>query len=129
MNPLVPATSYNELKKRFPNASDYFLRKNSYPLSHPAGGVPKDTQPEPAVRDEPLGKAKGKEANSERFRVSVTSYRTRLIDPDNLTPKYFIDACRYAGLIPSDDPKTIDLLVKQVLCKSNPRTEIVIEKI
>lgn len=39
-----------------------------------------------------------------RFLVRVTSVRRRLIDEDNLSEKYVVDCCRYAGLLPSDDP-------------------------
>lgn len=51
-----------------------------------------------------LGAAKEKAGDSGRILVRVVSVRKRLIDEDNLCEKYVIDCCRYAGLIPGDDP-------------------------
>lgn len=81
---------------------------------------------EQALRHEPLAKAKGKESNSGRFRVLVTSYRRRLTDQDNLAPKFFIDCLRYAGVIPDDSPQAIDYSITQVKVrkKEEERTEI-----
>lgn len=79
-----------------------------------------------AVCDEPLAEAAREESHSKRFRIRVTSFRSRLIDPDNLCPKYFIDCCRYAGLIPNDTSEDIVLEVAQQK-SSSERTEITIE--
>jgi len=58
--------------------------------------------PKQTVRYGALAKKKGKGGNSARSVVSITSCRVRLLDPDNLTPKYFIDSLRYAGIIHDD---------------------------
>jgi hypothetical protein len=60
-----------------------------------------------------LAAAEGKANDAGRIRVVITSSRRRLIDPDNLCPKYFIDCLRYSGLIPDDSPEHITLEVKQ----------------
>lgn len=126
-NPLI---SHEALKKRFPNASPAFLAANMGARIPGEGGcVPKSSKPERPVRNDTLAKKPGKSGDSKRFRVSVVSYRTRLIDPDNLTPKYFIDAARYAGLIPDDSAEHIELSVTQKKDSKNPRTEITIEEI
>lgn len=88
------------------------------------------SKPERPVRHEPLGSEAGKESHasgvSGRVRVRVLSYRRRLIDPDNLTAKYFVDACRYSGLIRDDTAKEIEFTVGQVkvATKAEQRTEI-----
>lgn len=60
-----------------------------------------------------LAKKSRKESNSERIHVCVTSRRVRLIDPDNLCAKYFVDCLRYAGFIPEDNADAITLEVRQ----------------
>lgn len=81
---------------------------------------------ERTVPDGTVAARKGKEENPTRHVVGVRSFRTRLCDPDNLCPKYFIDALRYAGAIPDDRPQDIELHISQtkVSSKSQERTEI-----
>lgn len=78
-----------------------------------------------------MAEKEGEERYPDRVRVSVVSFRTRLCDPDNLCPKYFVDCLRYAGLIENDRPEDISLQVSQVKVrtKSEERTEITIEPI
>lgn len=68
----------------------------------------------------------GKKENSSRVFVRITSFRQRLIDPDNLVGKYFLDACRYAGLLRDDKESEITYEITQVpvVSKSEQRTEI-----
>lgn len=101
----------NEIRRRFPNASASLLAANAdnpeLPLEGQAG---RDS--DAIVRPElersaghgAVGKGKAKKGDSRRFLVRVTSIRRRLIDEDNLCEKYVVDCCRYAGLLPSDDP-------------------------
>ncbi len=78
------------------------------------------------VQHEPLGAPEGKASHATRYALSVTSYRVRLTDPDNLCPKYFVDSLRYAGLIPDDTCRDIELSIRQVRVKTKAeqRTEI-----
>lgn len=80
------------------------------------------------VRHEPLATAKGEKSHTGRVPVRVISYRRRLLDLDNATPKYFVDCCRYAGLIRQDTPDAIDYQISQVKVKKkeDERTEIII---
>lgn len=78
---------------------------------------------EQVVCDEPVATTQREDCYSGRIQVCITSYRKRLCDVDNLTPKWFLDSCRYAGLIPDDRPQDIDFTVKQVKSKDE-RTEI-----
>jgi hypothetical protein len=68
----------------------------------------------------------GEDIHTARLVVRIVSLRRRLLDPDNLCPKYFIDGLRYSGLIPGDRPQDIILEVRQekVSSKENERTEI-----
>ena len=70
-------------------------------------------QPEQAIRHESLAKNKGKTIHPDRIQLRIVSYRRRLIDPDNLCPKYFIDCLRYAGFIFDDSETHITLVTSQ----------------
>jgi len=54
-----------------------------------------------------------KEGGKTRLRVVVTSRRCRLLDPDNVCPKYVIDLLRYGGVLRDDSPDLIDLEIRQ----------------
>lgn len=71
------------------------------------------------VCDEPLAPQPGEKGHSTRLHVRITSFRSRLIDPDNLCPKYFIDCLRYAGLIQNDTADDITLEISQKKAKHN----------
>ena len=77
------------------------------------------------VRNDALGEKKGKGGNAAGVLVRVTSRRTRLIDPDNLTPKYFIDCCRYCGWIADDSASHVRVETSQEkVCKEDEETII-----
>ena len=82
--------------------------------------------PEQAVWHEPLAAPKGKEGHTGRVPVRITSFRRRLLDPDNLCFKYGLDCCRYANLIRSDTPDAISYEIRQIKVKTREeeRTEI-----
>jgi len=104
------------------NLKAYEQRRNNK-----ADRVVQSPKPECSFRDEPLGSAPGKESHPTRFKVSIISYRKRLIDPDNLCPKYFIDALRYEGIITDDTAKHIVLEVRQEKTSSKYGEKTVIE--
>ena len=57
----------------------------------------------------------------------ITRFSTKLLDVDNLAGgcKPLIDAVRRAGLIPNDDPGTVDVVISQATCRrGEERTEI-----
>ena len=83
------------------------------------------------VRNGPLGAHKGEARYAGRCRVSITSHRRTLLDPDNLCVKWFIDALRYSGIIGDDRAQDIELSVRQekVFTPADERTEILIEPI
>ncbi len=79
-----------------------------------------------AIRNEPVGQTEGKTGHTGRRFVRVTSFRVRPVDPDNLCPKYFIDALRYAGAIPDDRQEDIELTTAQEKVKSYAEEKTVI---
>jgi len=113
-----------ELAARFPNASPSFLRLNGY------ANIPLNSQaPAPvaqrSVCDGALATGKAQKGDTAFRLVSVTSFRSRLIDSDNLVCKWHVDALRYAGIIPSDAPDRALIQTRQVKCaKGEERTEI-----
>ena len=112
-----------ELKKLMPRASASFFKANAdSPTQSPLA--------EQAVRHEPLAADKGEKGNPGRVHVRVCSFRRRLIDPDNLCPKFFTDCLRYGGFIKDDTAKDIEIQTTQrkVHFKWDERTEITIER-
>jgi hypothetical protein len=107
------------------------LRKPAIARRNPAGGEAQSPVPERPVRHEPLGQEEGKDGDTGRYAVRIVSRRGRLLDPDNLCPKYFIDGLRYAGFIPDDRPDVIGLAVSQekTAQKEEQATIIEIERI
>jgi hypothetical protein len=57
----------------------------------------------------------------------VTSRRCRLLDPDNVCPKYVIDLLRYGGVLRDDSPDLIDLEIRQERVSKKDQEETVIE--
>lgn len=102
----------------FPRASKSFLQANRA-LSNPKS--------EQVVRHESVATVKRKKENPRCRILRITSYRTRLLDTDNLCPKYFVDALRYAGTIRDDSTKHIDLQVRQEKVKHRKEEKTVIE--
>jgi hypothetical protein len=80
-----------------------------------------------------VAEAPREEGYSGRVVVRITSFRRRLLDPDNLFggSKYFTDGLRYAGLLRGDAEAQIRLEVSQrkVKIKTEECTRIEIEPI
>jgi hypothetical protein len=85
----------------------------------------RNPKPKRPVRDEPLAKGGGKKENTGRIHIRLTARRKRLIDPDNLVFKYFIDCLRYAGAIPDDRAEDVTIETKQE--KTRQKEETIIE--
>ena len=56
------------------------------------------------------------EGGAGRVHLRIVSTRKRLLDPDNLSPKWLIDCLRYARIIQGDEPDKITLQVEQRKC-------------
>jgi hypothetical protein len=99
----------NELSRRFPNASEAFLRANKDRVES-EGESPK---PECNLGNESLGKDEVKEVNSGRVKIIYHVFRSRLCDPDNVFLKYHTNGLRYEGLIRDDRNQDIEIEVEQ----------------
>ena len=68
-----------------------------------------DAGPEQVVAEADEG------GNAGRITVRITRFGTKLLDADNLAggTKYVVDALRYQGVIPEDNPQVIRLIVGQ----------------
>jgi hypothetical protein len=128
--------TYDDLKEKFPNASEQFLCANASDRARPSAvAVDRGEGSAPVVerrpRPRPLAKSPPQGQNTARFLVSVTSFRVRLLDDDNLCEKYHVDCCRFANLLPDDAPGTARITVGQekVRSKEEERTEILIERL
>lgn len=114
-----------DLKRYFPNASRSTLARNQVDRESASAVM------ERPVSNEPLAAPQAQADHSGRYVVRVVSYRTRLLDEDNLAEKYHVDACRYAGLIPADSPDQthIEVTQEKVKTKEQERTEITITRL
>jgi hypothetical protein len=120
-----------ELKARFKNATDDFLRLNASAeagatavLDHHTGTPAKlerDTG-DGALESLPVQKATGR-----RFFIRVTAFRERLLDEDNLCEKYHVDLCRYAGVLPGDGSSQTKIEVCQQKTEPGAAEEVLIE--
>ena len=126
---------HTDLSQRFPQASATFLRLNGFANIPPttmhtqplqADSDAPTPQPKRSARTRSLATVKAQEGDT-RFRVvRVKSFRVRLLDSDNLVPKWHIDSLRYAGILPSDAPDRarIETSQEKVGSKAEERTEI-----
>ena len=114
-----------DLKDAF--ARNSALRKRNLEIACPSSCA----KPEPTARHEPLATSPRTDGHGSRYAVRITSVRSRLIDPDNLCGKAFVDALRHAGLIPDDTAAIMDYSVSQQKAKTKKEqhTEIVIERL
>jgi hypothetical protein len=66
------------------------------------------------VRGRSLEQVSRAKANPPRVLIRVTSFRRRLIDPDNAVEKYFVDFLRHCGALYDDTPDLIEIQFAQV---------------
>jgi len=87
---------------------------------------PKPPVTQPAVLPPAPQKVPHQKSHPARFLVRLTDYRVRLLDEDNLCPKYHVDTCRYCDYIPTDAPGRCKIEVRQekVFNKKDIRVEI-----
>lgn len=84
-------------------------------------------QLEPNPGNGPVGALSIQEEGPKRILVRVTSIRHNLLDEDNLCEKFIVDCCRYAGLIPADDPATTKIEVYQRKASKDEMEKTIIE--
>lgn len=110
--------------KLLTNASKSTQRLNPDPKT----GNPRSvTKLECNPSDASLEKSKVQKATGGRFYVSVTAFRRRLLDEDNLCEKYVCDLCRYAGALPDDNPEQTQIEVSQQKVKKGEPERVAVE--
>ena len=77
--------------------------------------------------DGSMGEEGGEGTSTNRINIRFNSRRIRLIDPDNLTPKFLLDGLRYAGLIHDDTPEEITVETTQEKVSTKAEEETIIE--
>jgi hypothetical protein len=87
-------------------------------------GASPDPKPKRPIRNEPLAKSGDKKENTGRIHIRLSARRKRLIDPDNLVFKYFIDCLRYAGAIPDDRAEDVTIEARQEKTRGEEETLI-----
>lgn len=109
-----------DLKRILPRASKAVIDLNS--------GL-QDTESKCSVLNGALAKSKGKKESSGRVILRYTSYRQRLLDPDNLAggTKFLTDALRYSGAIRGDTADQIDLRFSQKKVDTKAQEKTLIE--
>jgi len=119
------------LPEIFPKASADFLRLNANAdIPVPTHSSPPVAKPKRRLRNGPLAAGQAKEGDPAFYLVRITSFRSRLIDSDNLCGKWHCDSLRYAGILPSDAPDKALIQTTQVkVPKGQERTEITINQI
>ena len=111
-----------EIKSRYPNASESFIRAN---VSVAGAGAVAKLERNPC--NGALATEKIQRQSGQRFLVRVTSFRRRLLDEDNLCEKYHTDLCRYAGVIPNDAPGDVEIKVSQQKAEKGETEETLVE--
>tara|TARA_R110000868_G_scaffold53684_1_gene168302 strand:+ start:419 stop:754 length:336 start_codon:yes stop_codon:yes gene_type:complete len=107
----------NDLATTFPNASPDFLARNSRQIA----------KLERPARDAPLDKGKGQKGTAGSVHIRFTSIRKRLLDPDNISEKWTLDALRFANIICGDEPDKITLETTQRKIKHGEEEKTLIE--
>ncbi len=116
-----------KVQRTVKTAHDLIAELAPEPTNTSAACGTQGAEPERAVRHDVDDSPQGEDRHSEVCFIRITSRRIRLIDPDNLVPKYFIDALRYAGAIHDDSASRIRLQVQQEKPQKGQPEETIIE--
>lgn len=93
-----------EIKSRFPNASNSFIEANC------SGKITElECYKQIALDSEALPNRQ----NPKRILVRITSVRKRLLDEDRICEVFLVDCLRYAGIIPNDSPDVTHIITTQ----------------
>ena len=133
--PTSKQDNLSSLKALFPNASLSFLKLHGFVEDDESPVAPALCYPKPQqdAGPKPLDPYQAQEGSppsgAGRITVVITRYGPKLLDVDNLAGgcKPLIDALRYEGVIPNDDPGTIELVFRQYKApKDKQGTSVVI---
>lgn len=126
----------SSLRAMFPNASLSFLKLHGFIDDDQAPVAAALCHPKPQQDagkkslDPDQAQEGGQTSGTGRIKVTIIRRGPKLLDVDNLAGgcKPLIDALRYEGVIPNDDPGTIELAFRQFKTKREDQgTEVLIE--
>ena len=116
------------IRRLFPNASKSIIEANAADYGKPyADDSGADAALERNSCNAPLEKKKIQGRTGASFLVRVTSVRKRLADEDGLCEKYFVDLCRYAGIIFDDAPGVCKIETSQRKVEKSEEEHTLIE--
>lgn len=99
-----------------PDEYQRYKRTGQLPLR---GGIPgTNGKPKRGLENEQRSINPLKEVKS-RYRLTITHYRHKLADFDNLFTKHFTDAIINSGILPDDTPETIITTHEQIKIPTN----------
>lgn len=75
----------------------------------------------------PLAEAKAEKAATGMLHIRFVSVRKRLCDPDNVIPKWTLDALRYVKVLRGDEPDKITLETTQRKAEKGEEEHTLIE--
>ncbi len=121
----------NELQRRCELARARSRLSKQSTAIDPVGSAVSSPKSEQVVLDELHPAPPRTNGDGSRYAVVIISHRTRLIDPDNLCGKNFVDSLRRAGIIPDDTAAIMDYSIRQQKAKSKKEqfTEIEITRL
>lgn len=112
------------VRKRYP-VGPGVAKLNAEPCCQVSGAVA-----QPSVRDALPSARERTKKDRPRYVVRIESHRARFCDPDNLCGKFFVDALRYAGILPDDTAAIMDYSIgQQKAKKGEERTEIKVTRV
>lgn len=99
------------------------------PISHDHNSdrIPSCSVTQRAPGGEPLQAGAPEAGDSVRYLVRIESHRIHLLDEDNLVVKWFVDALRYAGILPSDAPDQARIVTTQIKVAHKAEEKTVIQ--
>ena len=84
-------------------------------------------KPQPGVVPSLAGSPQDEARGTDRVRVTITTYRRRLLDPDNAVCKWTIDCLRREGYLRDDTANDIALDLRQVKVQTKAEEGTLIE--
>lgn len=124
------------------NDLDLLTRKKGYAIQSQIGGGIKSSfnskaesnGPTPNVEQhsgpQPLGPQRATLRYSGQVLIRIQFFRRRLADPDGNSPKYYLDALRYAGALEDDTERHVRIITEpqqKVATNEEERVEITLE--
>lgn len=115
----------DELRKRFPWASECFIKANADPAGV-CSEKPERTEGMPLV-SAALGKEASGDCSPKRYRITFRCFATRPCDYDNYSVKCLQDMVVQAGIIPDDNWQVLEGSVVSYKAKTKAEERTIVE--